>query len=264
MRMTIDGPGAHHPRRTRPRGPMTEVKIGYASTFAAPVADPGGRTRPESWSAVSLDGLWAYERVDVEATPWSVTYLPTGQTCDSYRTLDDAREATAGPLLDELRRVAMSAAYQPGDPANRAAGQRWLAIHLRLAGATAVDVGCLSCGGLLAVIATDGRFGHVDACSVCRDSMDVGCHLAGDHRFCADPEPALTPADQQILDLEGRHWPRCGAKVDAIRNTSWSTTTRYYQRLNQLIGGRAALAADPVLVNRLLRQRDTRPTGNPP
>ena len=34
--------------------------------------------RVETWSAVSRDGAWKYERLEMAGTPWSVIHVPTG------------------------------------------------------------------------------------------------------------------------------------------------------------------------------------------
>jgi uncharacterized protein DUF3263 len=68
----------------------------------------------------------------------------------------------------------------------------------------------------------------------------------------------LDPRDKQILAFERRWWRQPGAKEQAIRNTFGLSTTRYYQLLNRLLDQPAALAEDPVLVQRLRRLRTSR------
>ena len=69
---------------------------------------------------------------------------------------------------------------------------------------------------------------------------------------------ALTPREAEILAFE-RQWFRfAGAKEQAIRELFDLTATRYYQVLNTLIDRPEALAADPMLVKRLRRVRQTR------
>lgn len=177
------------PRKRVTRGPMTPVTRVRHNTFAAPVSDPGGRQRLETWVATSRDGLWRYERDDDGATtPWSVTYLPTGQARDGYGQLDDAREATAGRLLDELRAVAYGAALGPEPTVD---GHRWLAVHMRIVGGDESDYRC-ECGGLLVKATRNGsRLAHVDACDEChthgKAGITAGC--SGSHMFCAAPTP---------------------------------------------------------------------------
>jgi hypothetical protein len=75
------------------------------------------------------------------------------------------------------------------------------------------------------------------------------------------PEAApggLTPREALILEFEGRWWRTPGAKDQAIRTTFGLSSTRYYQALNRLLDSPAALAADPVLLGRLRRLRESR------
>lgn len=69
---------------------------------------------------------------------------------------------------------------------------------------------------------------------------------------------SLTDHDTAILTIERRFWRRVGAKEAAIRNQLGMTPIRYYQRLNRLVASQAALAQDPVTVNRLKRIRAAR------
>jgi hypothetical protein len=70
--------------------------------------------------------------------------------------------------------------------------------------------------------------------------------------------PPLAERHAQILAFERQWWRRPGAKDQAIRDTFDLPVTRYYQLLNRLLDDPAALAADPVLVNRLRRLRTHR------
>ncbi|WP_462416953.1 DUF3263 domain-containing protein [Kytococcus sp. Marseille-QA3725] len=70
----------------------------------------------------------------------------------------------------------------------------------------------------------------------------------------------LTAQDREILAFERQAWRYAGAKEQEIRELFGLTTTQYYQRLNRLLDSEAALAADPLLVKRLRRQRDARHT----
>lgn len=67
----------------------------------------------------------------------------------------------------------------------------------------------------------------------------------------------LTPDELAILDVERRTWINRGAKEQEIINLGYAPT-RYYQALNRLLEDEAALAHDPVLVNRLRRTRNSR------
>ena len=64
--------------------------------------------RLENWSARSLDGIWAYRRLEMSGTPWSVEHLPTGTEGNWYGSLPAARAATAdgSALADIERRLA--------------------------------------------------------------------------------------------------------------------------------------------------------------
>lgn len=65
--------------------------------------------------------------------------------------------------------------------------------------------------------------------------------------------------DSLILAFEARCAPRSvGAKEEGIRAEFNMSPVRYYQRLNALLEDPEALAADPLLVNRLRRIRDRR------
>ncbi|MHC3393868.1 DUF3263 domain-containing protein [Streptomyces lavendulocolor] len=70
--------------------------------------------------------------------------------------------------------------------------------------------------------------------------------------------PGLTDRDRAVLAVERRSWPGPGAKERAIREQLGLSPTRYYQLLNALLDDPAALAHDPVTVNRLRRLRASR------
>ena len=70
----------------------------------------------------------------------------------------------------------------------------------------------------------------------------------------------LTDEQRAVLDFEAR-WEnarRDGAKVQAIADTFGITEVAYCQVLNRLLDSQAALAHNPLLVNRLRRVRDAR------
>ncbi len=263
MQLHVDAPGSRTTfASARGRGAMTAVTRFTSPTFKAPVSDPGTRPFPGTWRAVSVgpdkqpDGWWEYHRQEQELLRWTVVYLPTGQSCD-FRSLDDAREATAGPLLTELRGAAFVAAFdQP-----TAEGQRWIAIHLRINGGSEVDALCL-CGGLLVVAFKDGRYAHVDACSACRDTLPVtsptSCAVATDHLFCARPDPLLTELEARMLEFERQWWTRAGAKVAAIREQFGVSDVRFYATLNRLIDKPDAVRRYPMVVRRLKEIRSRR------
>lgn len=68
----------------------------------------------------------------------------------------------------------------------------------------------------------------------------------------------LSERERAILAFERQWWKYAGAKETAIRELFGLSATRYYQILNALIDTPAALAADPLLVKRLLRLRAAR------
>lgn len=68
----------------------------------------------------------------------------------------------------------------------------------------------------------------------------------------------LTETHVAMLDLERGWWRYPGAKETAIMDQLGMTATRYYQVLGALLDNPAALEADPLLVRRLIRQRDRR------
>lgn len=68
----------------------------------------------------------------------------------------------------------------------------------------------------------------------------------------------LTDRQCEILAFERGFWQYAGAKEAAIRERFGCSTTRYYQELHVLIDQPAALIAEPMLVKRLRRLRDTR------
>ena len=61
--------------------------------------------RVEAWQAVSRDGVWRYDRLEIAGTPWMAVHLPTGTEGDWYGTLTAARAATAdGSALASVER----------------------------------------------------------------------------------------------------------------------------------------------------------------
>lgn len=71
-------------------------------------------------------------------------------------------------------------------------------------------------------------------------------------------EPEMGERDAMMLDFERQWWKFAGSKEEAIREKFDLSSTRYYQLLNSLIDRPEALAADPLLVKRLRRMRDSR------
>lgn len=68
----------------------------------------------------------------------------------------------------------------------------------------------------------------------------------------------LTDLEREILAFERQWWTYPGAKEQGIREKFDLSAARYYQLLNHLIDTPDALAADPLLVKRLRRQRESR------
>lgn len=73
----------------------------------------------------------------------------------------------------------------------------------------------------------------------------------------ADASP-LGEREREILEFERQWWSYPGAKEQGIREKFDISAARYYQQLNHLIDTPEALAADPLLVKRLRRQREAR------
>lgn len=74
----------------------------------------------------------------------------------------------------------------------------------------------------------------------------------------SDVASELSERDGEILAFERHWWKYAGSKEQAIRELFDMSSTRYYQILNGLLDAPAAMAADPMLVKRLRRQRATR------
>ncbi len=70
---------------------------------------------------------------------------------------------------------------------------------------------------------------------------------------------SLTEIETAMLDTEREWWAHADAKGAAISDRFGMSTVRYYQLVGRLISSEAALAYDPVTVNRLRRlaARDT-------
>ncbi len=76
------------------RGPQTPVTVTEQHT--------NPRTgKVEVWAAVSVDGQWQYNRLELTGTPWDTIYVPTGQGY-WFGSLPEARAATASGLALHL------------------------------------------------------------------------------------------------------------------------------------------------------------------
>lgn len=68
----------------------------------------------------------------------------------------------------------------------------------------------------------------------------------------------MTPQQKEILQFERRWYTAPGNKEADIREQLDLSAVRYYQLLNAILDRPDALAAEPVLVKRLLRIRNSR------
>lgn len=68
----------------------------------------------------------------------------------------------------------------------------------------------------------------------------------------------MTPLERMILDFEKRWYQHAGNKEADIDEVFSLSPTRYYQLLAALLDEPTALEAEPVLVKRLRRIRDSR------
>jgi hypothetical protein len=68
----------------------------------------------------------------------------------------------------------------------------------------------------------------------------------------------LTDRQQAILEFERTWWTMDGEKDLLIRRRFTCAPDTYYEELNQVLDHPDALAADPLVVRRLMRLRDRR------
>lgn len=68
----------------------------------------------------------------------------------------------------------------------------------------------------------------------------------------------LTAQEREVLAFERTGWRSPDLKAQAIKETFGWSAARHEQYVSHVIDLPAALAYDPVLVNRLRRLRDTR------
>ena len=74
-----------------------------------------------------------------------------------------------------------------------------------------------------------------------------------------DPANAgLSEFEVKMLEFERSWWRHAGVKESSIKELFNLTPPAYYQLLNNLIDREAAVMAEPILVNRLRRLRDSR------
>ena len=68
----------------------------------------------------------------------------------------------------------------------------------------------------------------------------------------------LSELEIKMLDFERQWWRYAGAKESAIKELFDLTPPAYYQMLNNLIDREDAVLAEPILVKRLRRHRESR------
>ena len=68
----------------------------------------------------------------------------------------------------------------------------------------------------------------------------------------------LTKLEIEMLDFERTWWRYAGVKESSIKELFNLTPPAYYQLLNNLIDRNEALLAEPILVKRLRRLRESR------
>lgn len=68
----------------------------------------------------------------------------------------------------------------------------------------------------------------------------------------------LSELEIRMLDFERQWWRYAGAKESAIKELFDLTPPAYYQMLNNLIDREDAVLAEPILVKRLRRLRESR------
>ena len=74
-----------------------------------------------------------------------------------------------------------------------------------------------------------------------------------------DPATAgLSEFEVKMLEFERSWWRHAGVKESSIKELFNLTPPAYYQLLNNLIDRSEALLAEPILVKRLRRLRDSR------
>ena len=73
-----------------------------------------------------------------------------------------------------------------------------------------------------------------------------------------DSAAGLSELEIKMLEFERTWWRHAGAKESSIKELFNLTPPAYYQLLNNLIDREAAVLAEPILVKRLRRLRDSR------
>jgi hypothetical protein len=91
-----------------------------------------------------------------------------------------------------------------------------------------------------------------------RNVSQPGARVGADTDETEQAVAPLSDRENAILALEKQNWRFEGAKHEAIRSRLHLSPTTYYQVLNELVDNPAALSAEPVLVRRLQRARQSR------
>ena len=73
-----------------------------------------------------------------------------------------------------------------------------------------------------------------------------------------DSAAGLSELEIKMLEFERTWWRHAGAKESSIKELFNLTPPAYYQLLNNLIDREEALMAEPILVKRLRRLRESR------
>lgn len=74
----------------------------------------GGVTRHrEAWAAVSVDGLWTFERIEDTGTPWLVQHRDFPGWSITFGTLSKARAGAEAQLGFDIAQALMRAANVP-------------------------------------------------------------------------------------------------------------------------------------------------------
>lgn len=68
----------------------------------------------------------------------------------------------------------------------------------------------------------------------------------------------LTDDEKAMIDFAARWWKYAGAQEQAIRDDFDMSGTRFWQQLNELLDRPAAMAYDPITINRYRRLREQR------
>ncbi|MGC5050284.1 DUF3263 domain-containing protein [Micromonospora sp. DT48] len=108
-----------------------------------------------------------------------------------------------------------------------------------------------------ATVSTEAAARTAAARTAAAESTDAGGSDTGSGR-AGSASGGLDEREREMLAFERQWWRHAGAKEQAIRDRFGLSATRYYQLLNALLDNPAALAADPVLVGRLVRLRASR------